>query len=63
MASFPGQAGQACTRQVKPIWILTKQEMMGWQWYQLNNMQIISASSREITTPPPHQFFAGWMLF
>jgi len=25
----------------KPFWILLKQEMMGWQWHQLDHMQII----------------------
>jgi len=30
-ASFPGQSGNAGTRKVKPIWILMKQVMMGWQ--------------------------------
>jgi len=25
----------------KPFWILPKQEMMGWQWHQLDHMQII----------------------
>jgi len=25
----------------KLFWILMKQEMMGWQWHQLNHMQII----------------------
>jgi len=25
----------------KPFWILLKQEMMGWQWRQLDHMQII----------------------
>jgi len=29
MASFPGQLEQAGTRKVKPIWILTKQEIAG----------------------------------
>jgi len=29
------------TRKVKPIWILTKQEMTGRQWYQLDHIQII----------------------
>jgi len=29
---------------VKPIWILMKQEMMGWQWHQLDRMQIICTS-------------------
>jgi len=28
----------------KPFWILLKQEMMGWQWHQLNHMQIICTS-------------------
>jgi len=28
----------------KPIWILREQEMMGWQLYQLNHMQIIYTS-------------------
>jgi len=27
-----------------PIWILMKQEIMGWQWHQLDNMQIICTS-------------------
>jgi len=25
----------------KPFWIFLKQEMMGWQWQQLDHMQII----------------------
>jgi len=28
----------------KPIWSLMKQEMMGWQWHQLNHAQIICIS-------------------
>ena len=39
-ASFPQQPGQGGTRNVKPIWILLKQEMMGWQCHQLDHMQI-----------------------
>jgi len=27
--------------QMETIWILLKQEMIGWQWYQLDHMQII----------------------
>jgi len=42
MAFFPGQPGQASTR--KPFWILLEQEMMGWQWHQLDHMQIICTS-------------------
>jgi len=25
----------------EPFWILVKQEMIGWQWHQLDHMQII----------------------
>jgi len=28
----------------KPFWILLEQEMMGWQWHQLDQMQIICTS-------------------
>jgi len=28
----------------KPFWILPEQEMMGWQWHQLDHMQIICTS-------------------
>jgi len=28
----------------KSFWILTKQEMMGWEWHQLDHMQIICTS-------------------
>jgi len=28
----------------KPFWILLKQEVMGWQWHQLNHIQIICTS-------------------
>ena len=30
--------------QGKPFWILSEQEMMGWQWHQLDHMQIICTS-------------------
>jgi len=29
---------------VKPIWILLQQDMMGWQWHQLDHKQIICTS-------------------
>jgi len=44
MASFPGQPGLAGTRKVKQFWILMNEEMMGWQWHQLDHMQIICTS-------------------
>jgi len=28
----------------KPFWILIEQEMMGWQWHQLDYVQIICTS-------------------
>jgi len=28
-------------QKAKPFWILLEQEMMGWQWHQLDHMQII----------------------
>jgi len=34
----------AGTRKVKPIWILMKQETMGWQWHQLDHISIICIS-------------------
>jgi len=44
MASFPGQPEQASMRIAKPISILMKQEVTGWQWHQLNHVQIICTS-------------------
>jgi len=41
MTSFLGQPGQAGTKMVKPVWILMKQDMVGWQWHQLDHMEII----------------------
>ena len=36
----------------EPFWILLKQEMMGWQWYQLDHMQIICTSLETDSTSP-----------
>jgi len=44
-ASFPGQPEKAGTRKAKPIWILMKQEMMGWHWHQLDHMQSFALCS------------------
>jgi len=41
----------------KPFSILMNQEMMGWQWHQLDHMQIIAPRSRQITTQLPHTQF------
>jgi len=34
----------ATRHQAKPIWILVKQETIGWQWHQLDHTQIICTS-------------------
>jgi len=39
-----------------------QQEMMGWQWHQLDHMQITCTLSRQITMPAPHHsIFTGRM--
>jgi len=41
----------------KPFWILLEQEMTGWQWHQLDPMQIISTSlqtDNHASTSPLH---------
>jgi len=50
MASFPRKPWKAGTRKAEPWWILMKQDMMGWQWHQLDHKQIICNFSRQITT-------------
>jgi len=42
-----------------------KQEMMGWQWHQLDEMQIIcTLLQTDITMPVPHHsVFTGQMPF
>ena len=52
-ALFPGLPGLAGTRQVKPIWILLKQETVscsGISWAMCKS----APRSRQITTPEPH---------
>jgi len=48
----------------KPFWILLQQEMTGWQWHQLDHMQIICTCSRQITKQVSHHsVFTGQMPF
>ena len=50
---FPGLPRWACTRKVKPIWILVKQETVsgsGISWAICKS----APHSRQITTPAPH---------
>ena len=52
-AVCPGLSGSACTRKVKPIWILLKQETVsgsGISWAICKP----APCSRQITTPAPH---------
>jgi len=52
-ALFPGLPGWACTRKVKPIWILVKQETVsgrGISWTICKS----APRSRQITMPAPH---------
>jgi len=42
----------------KPFWILMKQEMMGWQWHQLDHMHIICTS---LATVPHHSVLTDQM--
>jgi len=46
----------------KPFWILLEQEMMGWQWHQLDHMQIICTllqTDSHATTSPLSFLQAG----
>jgi len=47
---------QLSTRKVKPIRILMRLEMMGWQYPQLDYMQII-CTSLQTSMPTPHHCF------
>jgi len=64
-ASFPGLAGYAGNRKAEPFWILQKQEMMRWQWHQLNHMQNICTSFQtdNHTSTSSFNFFTNQMLF
>jgi len=52
------RVSQAGTGKVKPISILMKQEMMGWQWHQLDRLQIICSFFLHLlqtnSEPAPH---------
>jgi len=48
----------------KSFWILLKQEMTGWQWHQLDHMQIICTSLQtdNHASTSSLNFFTGRML-
>ena len=63
MAFYPGLAGWAGTRKVKPISILLKQESE-WQWHQLGCMQVCTSPQTENhVSTPLLSFFTGRMPF
>jgi len=50
----------------KPFWILLEQEMTGWQWHQLDHMQIICTSTQtdnHNSTGTSPLIFTGQMPF
>jgi len=49
----------------KPFWILLKQEMMGWQYHQLDHMQIICTTLQtdNHASTPSLNFLTSRMLF
>jgi len=49
----------------KPFWILLEQEMIRWQWHQLDHIcKSFAPHSRQTTMPVPHQsVFTGRMPF
>jgi len=52
-------------RKGKPFWILLEQDMMWWQWHQLDHMQIICTSLQtdNHASISPLSFFSDRMLF
>jgi len=47
------------------IWIVMKQEKMGWQWHQLHHMQMTCTSLQTDShaSTSSLNFFTGWVLF
>jgi len=41
---FPRTTWVSRIKNARPIWILMKQDIMGWQWHQLDQVQIICTS-------------------
>ena len=55
----------SCTRKVKLIWILMKQQMMRWQWRHLDHIQIICTllQADNYASTSSLNFFTSRMLF
>jgi len=57
---FSRSAWVSWHRKGKTFWILLEQEMMGWQWHQLDHMQIMCTSlqtDNHASTVPHHSVF------
>ena len=63
MASLTWQPGQVSNRKAEPFWVIMKQEMTGWQWHQLDHMQIIHTSLQTDNSTPSLIFVTGRMFF
>ena len=61
-ALFPGLLRSASTREVKPIWILLKQETVSASGISCAICKS-APCSRQITRPAPRRFFTGRMPF
>jgi len=65
MASFPGQSGKPVYQKGKTILDFHKARDGGWQWHQLDHMQIICTSLQtdNHANTSSLDFFTGQMLF
>jgi len=60
---FSGTTWVSWHRKGKPFCFLLEQEVTGWQWHQLDHMQIICTLPRLATMPvPPCQYLATQFL-
>jgi len=48
---FQDNLGKPVPEMQKPFWIVTKQEVMGWQWHHWTIRKLFAPRSRQITMP------------
>jgi len=51
------------TKKAEPFWILMKLEVMGWQWHQLDHMQIILTSLQTDNHTQSIFLWAGYSFY
>jgi len=51
VVGFSGTTWVSWYEDFKPLWVLVKQDIMQWQWHQLDNMQIICTSLQADNSP------------